>query len=77
MFTGIIEELGTVRAVIPNADGARVEIDAKTVLEDGTLDYSDLEEKLRNNRVKLVAVTGARNWRINARARSTSIAFGS
>jgi riboflavin synthase len=40
MFTGIIEELGTVRAVIPNADGARVEIDAKTVLEDATLGAS-------------------------------------
>jgi riboflavin synthase len=40
MFTGIIEELGTVRAVIPNADGARVEIDAKTVLEDATLGVS-------------------------------------
>jgi selenocysteine lyase/cysteine desulfurase len=31
------------------------------VLDDGTLDYTDLEEKLRNNRVKLVAVTGASN----------------
>ena len=36
MFTGIVEELGTVRAVIPNADGARVEIDATNVLEDAT-----------------------------------------
>lgn len=31
------------------------------VLEDGMLDYNDLEEKLRGNRVKLVAVTGASN----------------
>jgi selenocysteine lyase/cysteine desulfurase len=31
------------------------------VLEDGTLDYDDLESKLKNNRVKLVAVTGASN----------------
>ena len=28
MFTGIVEELGTVRAVTPNAGGARIEIDA-------------------------------------------------
>jgi len=31
------------------------------VLEDGSLDYDDLESKLKNNRVKLVAVTGASN----------------
>lgn len=31
------------------------------VLDDGTLDYTDLEEKLKGNRVKLVAVTGASN----------------
>ncbi|HYL52762.1 MAG TPA: riboflavin synthase [Acidimicrobiia bacterium] len=40
MFTGIVEELGRVRAVIPNADGARVEIDATTVLDDATLGAS-------------------------------------
>jgi selenocysteine lyase/cysteine desulfurase len=31
------------------------------VLDDGTLDYDDLESKLREHRVKLVAVTGASN----------------
>jgi selenocysteine lyase/cysteine desulfurase len=31
------------------------------VLADGTIDYTDLEEKLRNNRIKLVAITGASN----------------
>jgi selenocysteine lyase/cysteine desulfurase len=31
------------------------------VLADGTLDYADLERKLREQRVKLVAVTGASN----------------
>jgi selenocysteine lyase/cysteine desulfurase len=31
------------------------------VLDDGTLDYADLERKLRDNDVKLVAVTGASN----------------
>lgn len=33
MFTGIVEELGTVRATIPRADGARIEIACSTVLE--------------------------------------------
>jgi riboflavin synthase len=40
MFTGIVEELGRVRAVIPNHDGVRVEIDAATVLEDASLGAS-------------------------------------
>jgi riboflavin synthase len=40
MFTGIVEELGMVRAVTPNAGGARVEIMAKLVLEDATLGAS-------------------------------------
>lgn len=31
------------------------------ILADGTLDYEDLERKLKNNRVKLVAVTGGSN----------------
>jgi len=34
MFTGIIEELGTVRAFLPNAGGARIEIVAEQVLDD-------------------------------------------
>jgi len=40
MFTGIVEELGTVRAITPNAGGARLEIVAKTVLEDAALGAS-------------------------------------
>jgi riboflavin synthase len=40
MFTGIVEELGSVRAVIPDEGGARIEIVAKTVLEDATLGAS-------------------------------------
>jgi riboflavin synthase len=40
MFTGIVEELGTVRAVTPNAGGARIEIQAKLVLEDAALGAS-------------------------------------
>jgi riboflavin synthase len=40
MFTGIVEELGTVRAITPNAGGARIEIVAKTVLDDAALGAS-------------------------------------
>ncbi len=40
MFTGIVEELGTVRAVTPNAGGARIEIVAKAVLEDAEIGAS-------------------------------------
>jgi riboflavin synthase len=40
MFTGIVEELGTVRAVTPNAGGARIEILAKVVLDDAELGAS-------------------------------------
>lgn len=36
-------------------------IERVRVLDDGMLDYTDLEEKLKANRVKLVAVTGASN----------------
>jgi riboflavin synthase len=37
MFTGIVEELGRVRAVMPNAGGARIEIDCNGVLTDAAL----------------------------------------
>jgi riboflavin synthase len=37
MFTGIVEELGTVASVTPVADGARIVIKAATVLEDATI----------------------------------------
>jgi riboflavin synthase len=40
MFTGIVEELGTVRAVAPNAAGARIEIAATTVLADAEVGAS-------------------------------------
>jgi riboflavin synthase len=40
MFTGLVEELGTVRAVVPNATGARLEIEATTVLDDAVLGAS-------------------------------------
>jgi riboflavin synthase len=40
MFTGIVEELGRVRAVIAQEGGVRIEIDAATVLDDAVLGAS-------------------------------------
>jgi riboflavin synthase len=40
MFTGIVEELGTVRSIIPNEGGARIEITATRVLDDADLGAS-------------------------------------
>ena len=37
MFTGIVEELGTIRAVRPHETGARLRIEAGQVLDDATL----------------------------------------
>ena len=40
MFTGIVEELGRVRALARNAGGARIEIAATTVLDDAVIGAS-------------------------------------
>lgn len=40
MFTGIVEELGRIRSITPNEGGARIEIDATTVLADVELGAS-------------------------------------
>ena len=40
MFTGIVEELGRVRSIIPNEGGARLVIEARTVLADVELGAS-------------------------------------
>src|SRR5215471_7048742 len=40
MFTGIVEELGRVRAITANEGGARIEIDASTVLDDAEIGAS-------------------------------------
>jgi riboflavin synthase len=37
MFTGIVEELGTVRQLIPNATGAHLEIACERVIEDARI----------------------------------------
>ena len=46
MFTGIVEELGRVRAVVPNAGGARIEIDATAVLDGAT--ESTIIDRVKN-----------------------------
>ncbi len=40
MFTGIVEELGRIRSIAPNSGGARLTIDAMTVLGDATIGAS-------------------------------------
>lgn len=40
MFTGLVEEMGRVRAVVAHAAGARLEIEATKVLEDAALGAS-------------------------------------
>jgi riboflavin synthase len=40
MFTGLVEELGRVRAVTPNATGARLEVEASLVVGDAALGSS-------------------------------------
>jgi riboflavin synthase len=40
MFTGLVEELGRIRRIAPNATGARLEIEASTVVEDASLGAS-------------------------------------
>ena len=33
MFTGLVEELGTIRSIVPESTGARLTVEARTVLE--------------------------------------------
>jgi riboflavin synthase len=40
VFTGIVEELGAVRSIVPVGSGARIEIGCRTVLEDAELGAS-------------------------------------
>jgi riboflavin synthase len=40
MFTGIVEELGRIRSITPNAGGARIEIEAAKVLDDAEIGAS-------------------------------------
>ncbi len=57
MFTGIVEELGRVRAVTHHDGGARIEIDAAVVLEDAALGAS-----IAVNGCCLTVVEQAEGW---------------
>ncbi|MGQ0825803.1 MAG: riboflavin synthase [Actinomycetota bacterium] len=57
MFTGIVEELGQVRAIVANEGGARVEIDAKAVIEDARMGDS-----IAVNGVCLTVVALGSDW---------------
>ena len=63
MFTGIVEELGRVRAVTPNEGGARIEIDAKLVLDDAEHRRLDRGERLLPHRRRRSATVGGRPTR--------------
>ncbi len=57
MFTGIVEELGRVRAVAANDGGARLEIEATTVLDD-----AGIGDSIAVNGCCLTVVELADNW---------------
>jgi riboflavin synthase len=57
MFTGIVEELGHVRAVTPRADGARIEIEAHKVLDDAEIGAS-----IAVNGCCLTVVASGEDW---------------
>ena len=62
MFTGIVEELGHIRAVTPNAGGARIEIDAVVVLDDAKFGDSIAV----NGTCLTVVELGAGHWAADA-----------
>lgn len=57
MFTGIVEELGHVRGVTPNAGGSRIEIECKAVLED-----AEIGDSIAVNGCCLTVVELSDNW---------------
>lgn len=57
MFTGIIEELGTIRRITSARDGARLEVSARTVLTDARLGDS-----ISVNGVCLTIVDKSSDW---------------
>ncbi len=62
MFTGIVEELGYVRTFTANAGGARIEIDAVTVLDDAKIGDSIAV----NGTCLTVVALGAGSWSADA-----------
>lgn len=57
MFTGIIEELGTIRSLTSARDGARLEVSARTVLSD-----SKIGDSIAVNGVCLTIVNQSSDW---------------
>ena len=57
MFTGIVEELGTVRLVQPNATGARLEVEAHLILDD-----TDVGGSIAVNGCCLTVVAHGHDW---------------
>jgi riboflavin synthase len=57
MFTGIVEELGRVRTMTANEGGARLEIEAKTVLDD-----AGIGDSIAVNGVCLTIVALGTDW---------------
>jgi riboflavin synthase len=57
MFTGIVEELGRVRTLTANEGGARLEIEAKTVLDD-----AGIGDSIAVNGVCLTVVALGTDW---------------
>ncbi|MGE0885188.1 MAG: riboflavin synthase [Blastocatellales bacterium] len=57
MFTGIIEELGTIRKITTGRDGARLEVLARTVLTD-----AKLGDSIAVNGVCLTVVDKSSDW---------------
>lgn len=57
MFTGIVEELGTIRKIATAKDGARLEVSAKTVLSD-----AKSGDSIAVNGVCLTVVDYAADW---------------
>jgi len=57
MFTGIVEELGRVRTMTANEGGARLEIEAKTVLDD-----AGIGDSIAVNGVCLTVVALGTDW---------------
>jgi riboflavin synthase len=62
MFTGIVEELGRVRAITANEGGARLEIDATTVVDDAEIGASIAV----NGCCLTVVALGAGHWAADA-----------
>jgi riboflavin synthase len=62
MFTGIVEELGTVRTIVPNEGGAQLEIECREILTDAAIGASIAV----NGCCLTVVALGADSWTADA-----------